>query len=124
MNRVYVLNNAGNRSYLKQNIVVGILCFIAGFILSFLPLIGWSNYTLEPSNTSCMVEWKVKKRDVITYNIFLLVIVYIVPLSLIIVSNIILIKKVCVFYFTFNFHLIFFISRQLPNIENRLHFFI
>ena len=69
----------------RLRIVFGCAC--AGLFWSSLPLAGWSYYSLEPSKTMCSVEWSTRSPSVTSYNVAMLLFVYIVPLCVIIVFN-------------------------------------
>ena len=45
-----------------------------------MPFFGWSEYTLEGLMISCSVEWNKKTLTVISYNICILIFVYLIPL--------------------------------------------
>lgn len=59
-----------------------------GLVWSVAPLFGWSTYSLEKGHTSCSVEWNSRDWNVSSYNMVILVFAYILPLLIIIVSNV------------------------------------
>ncbi len=52
-----------------------------------MPLIGWSEYSLEGAMISCSVEWNKRTPSIISYNITIFIFVYIFPLFLFIFTN-------------------------------------
>ena len=56
-------------------------------------LIGWSRYSVE-GIVSCSIEWKERSLTVTSYNIAIILGLYVVPGSVLIVTNIKLIKAV------------------------------
>lgn len=76
--------------YLK--VVLG--CISIGFFWSILPVIGWSHYSLEGAKTSCSVEWIEKSKNVISYNVIILLLVFFVPLVIMLIVNFKLVKIV------------------------------
>lgn len=71
-------------------------CLFFAFLWAVLPLFGWSRYSLEGVGTSCSVEWKEKSLNVLSYNISMFLIVFLVPLVIILYTNIKLLALVCV----------------------------
>ena len=57
---------------------IGLSC-ILGVIWPIMPLLGWSHYSLEGNLTSCSIEWSEKSFNVISYNITILICVFIIP---------------------------------------------
>ena len=60
--------------------------FVLGFILTTLPLLGWSSYALEEALTSCSVEWNKDSVSVLSYNIVMFTVVFAIPVVIIIFS--------------------------------------
>ena len=60
--------------------------FVLGFILTTLPLLGWSSYALEDALTSCSVEWNKGSPSVLSYNIVMFTVVFAIPVIVIIFS--------------------------------------
>jgi hypothetical protein len=56
-------------------------CGILGVVWGCLPLIGWSYYSLESHKTSCCVEWADGSLNVLSFNISLFILVFLLPLS-------------------------------------------
>ena len=71
---------------------------------SLMPLIGWSRYSLESALTSCSPEWRDHSLNVISFNISIIFCVLGVPFTILIVSNIMLIRIVCLVLFIFYCH--------------------
>ena len=72
---------------------------LLGLVCSVPPLFGWSFYSMEKGLTSCSVEWNLKNWNVSTYNIFLLIIAFLVPIYFMIVCNVKLFKIVKISHF-------------------------
>ena len=72
---------------------IGLSC-ILGVIWPIMPLLGWSHYSLEGNLTSCSIEWSEKSFNVISYNITILICVFIIPVSVIIYCDVNLVMKV------------------------------
>ena len=62
-------------------------CATLALVWSLMPLIGWSRYSMEPSRTSCAVEWAERSLSVTSFNVTLFFLVFFVPLVLIVVFN-------------------------------------
>jgi hypothetical protein len=73
---------------LKTTLTVVFACVINGLIWAVLPLFGWSHYSLEGAGTSCSVEWQERSFNVISYNVTIFVLVFLVPVVLIIATSI------------------------------------
>ena len=58
-----------------------------GIFWAIIPLFGWSEYSLEGALISCSVEWNKRTTSVISYNISITVLVYLIPLLVIIITN-------------------------------------
>lgn len=72
----------------KKTIISIAVCFMIGFFCASAPLFGWSYYSLEGSLTSCSIEWKSRSFNVVTYNMFCMVTVYFLPVTIITYTNI------------------------------------
>lgn len=71
----------------KSTAIGVFVCFLLAFFWSFVPLIGWSYYTLEGSLISCSVEWADRSFNVASYNFSLFVFGFIFPMGLIVYCN-------------------------------------
>lgn len=60
---------------------------LIGIFWAIMPIFGWSQYKHEGLMISCSVEWKKKTPTVISYNICIILFVYIIPLVAFIYSN-------------------------------------
>ena len=60
-------------------LLIGI-CVLLGIFWAVLPIIGWSQYSLESQKTSCCIEWSSKSASTVSYNIALFLFVFILPL--------------------------------------------
>ena len=72
----------------KKAFVSIVICFLIGLFCASAPLFGWSYYSLEGSLTSCSIEWKSRSFNVISYNMFVMVTVFIFPVTIITYTNI------------------------------------
>lgn len=78
-------------------------CILLGLFWASLPLLGWSYYSPEGLGTSCSVEWNEKSFNVLSYNITILITVFLIPLILLIYINVLIIR--IVIYNTLTRHL-------------------
>lgn len=74
-----------NRSVYVSGIVISLLI---GLFWAAVPLLGWSYYSFEGAGTSCSVEWNERSPAVISYNVTILFLVFLVPLVVLFVTNI------------------------------------
>lgn len=96
--RYYLIQNSFKTKINTNQVVFSILvCFFLGFAWAIFPLFGWSHYSLEGAHTSCSVEWNEKSFNVISYNITILITVFIIPVIAIAFTNIKLIFMVKIF---------------------------
>ena len=70
------------------------ICFLVGFLASCFPLFGWSAYGFEAFGYHCSVEWYGVDFSHASYSIFLLVFFYVVPVTIIVVSGILIYKSI------------------------------
>ena len=87
--RFDILNKQKNEKTISRKtvLVASLISFLMSFFWSTAPIFGWSYYSLEDGLVSCSVEYNDKSINVITYNIGMFVFVYIIPLFIIIVTN-------------------------------------
>lgn len=71
-----------------------LVCILLGLFWASLPLLGWSYYSPEGLGTSCSVEWNEKSFNVLSYNITILITVFLIPLILLIYINVLIIRIV------------------------------
>lgn len=88
--RYYILYKTININ--TMNYKMGIRYVIGSILLSFFwsttPLLGWSHYSLEDGRISCTVEYKDRSNNVFSYNVSMFLFVFLIPFSLIILTNI------------------------------------
>ena len=68
------------------------------------PLFGWSHYALEDGLVSCTVEYNEKSWNVISYNLGMLLFVFVLPFGVTIISNIkslLIVKYLYILYYLF-----------------------
>ena len=71
-----------------SHVYIGIvLSWLVTFTIASLPLFGWSRYQIEGIRTSCSVEIFPTSMNGISYNIFIFIIGYAVPISIITYMN-------------------------------------
>ena len=87
--RYYILKYPIRVKILNTNkIIISVLTSISlGLFWSLAPLLGWSKYSLEDSQTCCSVEWKERSLNVTSYNVLVFIFVFVIPFGLILVSN-------------------------------------
>ncbi|XP_076074684.1 visual pigment-like receptor peropsin isoform X2 [Mytilus galloprovincialis] len=67
--------------------VVGIsvfLCYFFGFVWSFLPLVGWSEYVFEGAGTACGISYDYNSASAFSYNIAIFINCYWIPIFIMI----------------------------------------
>nr|AXN75755.1 opsin [Renilla koellikeri] len=62
-------------------------CYLAGFIVSCFPLLGWSSYGYEAMGYHCSVVWYSTDWIHASFTIFLMVFFYAVPVTIILVAG-------------------------------------
>ena len=108
--RYYIIQNPLEKISKKNIINVIILCLFLSLFWSIAPLLGWSYYSYEDNLTSCAVEYKSRSINVISYNLAMFIFVFIIPIGIILVSNVKLLLIV-----SYQIYLIF-----IPIINNNL----
>jgi hypothetical protein len=79
-------------------------CSLLGLMWPIFPTLGWSYYSLEGALTSCAVEWSSKKISVLSYNLTIFFLVFLIPSCIIIYSNIrivLIVSKILVYPFKY-----------------------
>jgi hypothetical protein len=82
--KFYRLRKFENLKVAARSIFISLLM---GIFWSSMPFLGWSEYNLEGLMISCSVEWNKKTVSVISYNISIMIFVYIIPLFTFIYTN-------------------------------------
>ena len=62
-------------------------CLMLGLLWPMLPLFGWSRYTFDASQVSCSVEWIEKSLNVVSYNVTIWIMVFLIPLVIMAFTN-------------------------------------
>ena len=83
---VYKPLNVNERPLSPIYFAIGV-CIILSLMWATLPLVGWSHYTFEGLGTSCCIEWSEKTFNVQTYNVAMLVFIFLLPLACIIATT-------------------------------------
>ncbi len=65
-----------------------VACVCAGFVVAILPCIGWSHYKFNNDTLSCNIEWIEPTLNVRSYIFFIVMVLYVIPLSLIVFASI------------------------------------
>ena len=78
---------SGNTNSERNSIISIGLSLACGAFWSIAPLLGWSHYSLEGVLISCSVEWSERTPSVLSYNIVITILVYIVPLCVFIFTS-------------------------------------
>lgn len=88
--RFYIVYDLMSQRVLKRSVYVAIIVACLGFGLfwSALPLLGWSYYSFEGLGTSCSIKWNERSLNVISYNVTILVFVFLVPLIILVPTSI------------------------------------
>jgi hypothetical protein len=66
------------------------LCFVAialSIFWSLAPLLGWNEYTPEIDQITCSINWSSRSVNVASYNITAFVAIYLIPLTIILITN-------------------------------------
>ena len=90
LERLYVLKRPLEIRQLsiKTTGLLVLLCALYALFWCVMPLFGWSHYSLEVAKTSCFVAWNEHSFAVVSYNVTMFLFVFIIPLLIIIVTNI------------------------------------
>ncbi|CAF1109325.1 unnamed protein product [Adineta ricciae] len=71
----------------KKSVVTCCIAILIALLWTILPLVGWNEYTLERSRTSCCTNLYDRRRLFVSFNIFIFVVVYCVPLIILLITN-------------------------------------
>jgi hypothetical protein len=87
--RYYVLKNPSNMKKInKKTVSLAILVsLIFSLFWASMPLVGWSQYTLEDGQIGCSIEWKQRNINIISYNILMFIFVFLLPFTFIFTAN-------------------------------------
>lgn len=72
----------------KFSAITVLACIIVSAFWAFVPFLGWSHYTLEGANISCSIGWRSRSFNVLSYNLTVFLFVYIIPIAVLILTNI------------------------------------
>ncbi|CAF1067890.1 unnamed protein product [Rotaria sp. Silwood1] len=74
---------------LVKHAYITVLCgYLLALFWTLLPVIGWSSYDYEGVGASCSVKWEERSLNVTSYNLTIFIFVYLIPVIIIIVTNI------------------------------------
>ncbi|CAF3333282.1 unnamed protein product [Rotaria sp. Silwood2] len=79
LSRLYIIV----RPFQAKNVTV----LLISFIWTMLPVMGWNEYTMEGTRTSCCINWYDRRTSYITFIGFLFIVVYCIPLLILITAN-------------------------------------
>jgi hypothetical protein len=101
--RYYSISKPISAKEIDYNIAVKsiILAILIGLFWSSMPLIGWSEYSLEGAMISCSIEWNKQTPSVLSYNISISIFVYFIPLFILVYTNLKILSFVYIFYKNF-----------------------
>ena len=101
-----MIGNIKNPRSITSNscIWIIVLCVFLSAIWATLPLMGWSYYSPEGVKMSCGVEWQDHSINVMSYNITIMIFAFVVPLTILVITNMKVIRIV-LFYLFKNFTL-------------------
>jgi len=74
--------------------VMAMLCWTVAIGVAVCPLFGWGGYSLEGIMTSCSFDYLSQDISTITYNLFMIIFDYFIPLMIIIGSYAMIIKSI------------------------------
>lgn len=86
-NRFYTIYSSKSTST-KLVYCIIFVCVLVSLFWSLLPYFGWSYYSFEGLNISCCVEWQDKSFNTLSYNVTILICVFVIPLFCIVFANI------------------------------------
>lgn len=94
--RFYIIYNPLSFRQIRVKTITFVIvaCVLFSLFWAVLPLLGWSRYSLEGVETSCSVEWREKSLNVISYNLSMFLVVFLIPLSIILYTNIRLLQMI------------------------------
>ncbi|UJR32062.1 hypothetical protein I4U23_019530 [Adineta vaga] len=79
---------------IKQSYICICCAYLLALLWTLMPLIGWSKYDYEGTGASCSIKWEEQSLNIISYNITILLFVYLIPVIIIITTNIKVFKKI------------------------------
>jgi r-opsin len=82
----------------KQTCIIILCAYILALFWTLMPVIGWSTYDYEGTGASCSIKWEERSLNVISYNITILIFVYLIPVIIIIIMNVKILKNVIKFF--------------------------
>nr|QVK45898.1 G protein-coupled receptor [Proales similis] len=87
--RVYIISYPVMTRKLDPKVIKSfiITSVLLGLFWPSLPLLGWSHYSYEGINISCSIEWNEPTLNVISYNMTILLAVFLMPLLVILIIN-------------------------------------
>ncbi|CAF1101150.1 unnamed protein product [Rotaria sordida] len=68
-------------------IIIAMMAILIALVITILPLVGWNEYTLEGTRTSCCTNLHDRRSSYIAYNLFIFVVVYCLPLTILVITN-------------------------------------
>ncbi|CAF2984196.1 unnamed protein product [Rotaria sp. Silwood2] len=71
------------RPFQAKNVTV----ILIAFLWTMLPVMGWNEYTMEGTRTSCCINWYDRRTSYVAFIGFLFIVVYCIPLIILITAN-------------------------------------
>ncbi len=78
----------------KLTLIIAFLSLLVTLFFTIWPIFGWSYYSLEKSLVQCSVNWTERSFNVISYNMTMFLLAFLVPFGVIIFCSIRLIQIV------------------------------
>ncbi|CAF3324440.1 unnamed protein product [Rotaria socialis] len=76
-----------NKVTIENSVCISSVVVSISFVWSILPIIGWNEYTLEGTRTSCCINWYDQRLSYVSFTFFLFFVVYLIPLLILIAIN-------------------------------------
>ncbi|CAF1546236.1 unnamed protein product [Adineta ricciae] len=78
---------SAQKANIKQTYLTIAVAYLLSLFWTVMPLLGWSDYDYEGIRISCSIKWTGRSFNIISYNITIFIFVYLVPITIIIVTN-------------------------------------
>ncbi|CAF1008978.1 unnamed protein product [Adineta ricciae] len=72
----------------KRSYILIFCAYLIAFLWALMPLFGWSTYDYEGIGASCSIKWEDRSLNVVSYNITILIFVYLIPVIIMIIANV------------------------------------
>lgn len=68
-------------------VIISVVAVVISLVITFMPIFGWNEYTLEGARTSCCTNLYDRRSSFVSFNLFIFVVVYCIPLIVLVGSN-------------------------------------